>query len=74
MSVIAGRAADFATGSANSPKVAEPGDKLSWLARAATFMLEARTRQIERQVARMIESQGGRFNDALERRIQHEVR
>ena len=44
-------------------------DGKSWLARLGTLVAEIRTRQADREIARFIESRGGRMTDDLERQI-----
>ena len=42
----------------------------SWFARLGQAFIDARTRQAEREVARLISQNGGRLTDELERKIE----
>jgi hypothetical protein len=49
---------------------AEPSKGPSWLARVSQAFLDARMRQAEREVARLISQNGDRLTDDLERKIE----
>lgn len=53
------------------PAPAAPADLApSWWSRLGRSFIEARTRAAEREIARLIESRGGRMTDTLEREIE----
>ena len=51
---------------------AAPSVSRSWLSRIGHAFAEARMRQAEREIARLIELKGGRMTDDLERQIERE--
>lgn len=60
---------DFILPAAPRPAATMPSP-LSWLSRVMNALANARTQQAEREIARLIEHRGGRFNDSLEREIE----
>ena len=51
-------------------RTAKPGGSASLFTRAMKAIMEARSRQAERDVARLISLRGGRMTDDLERQIE----
>ncbi len=49
-----------------------PSRPRSWWSRIGNAFAEARMRQAEREIARLIELKGGRMTDDLERQIERE--
>ena len=60
---------DFILPAAPRPAATMPSP-LSWFSRLTNALANARMQQTEREVARLIEQRGGRFNDTLEREIE----
>ncbi len=61
---------DFIMPRAISVAAAKPVNPVSVLARIVSAFTEARSRQAEREVARLISLRGGRMSDDLERQIE----
>ena len=61
---------DFIMPRAVSAAAAKPINSVSVLARIVNAFTEARSRQAEREVARLISLRGGRMSDDLERQIE----
>ena len=56
----------------HSAHVEGPQRSASWWRQVADTFMAARMRQAEREIARLIESHGGRMTDSLERQIERD--
>lgn len=55
-----------------SDSPARPETQISWWTRLSDAFAAARMRQADREIARLIELQGGRITDSLERQIERD--